>query len=221
AWAAGEGWHPGVVGIVAARLKEATARPAVVIGIAGGAGKGSARSVPGVDIGRAIARLAAEGLIEKGGGHSMAAGLTVAPAMIPGAMARLSELLAGPMAGREGADRLRISGLLEPSAASVELIEALERAGPFGAAAPAPRFVFADQIIEQAGVMGDSHLRLRFRSMGAPAVEAVAWGAMNSPLGQTLLSARNRRFHLAGKLELSVWGGRQRLRLRLDDAAGV
>ena len=220
-WAAGDGWHPGVVGIAAARVKEATGLPSVVIGVLDGVGKGSARSVPGVDIGRAIQRLQAEGLIEKGGGHAMAAGLTVDEAAIPAAMARLSALLAGPMAGREGAGRLRISGLLETSAATVDLIEALDRAGPYGAAAPAPRFAFADQIVEQVATMGDAHLRLRFRSPGAAPVEAVGWGAMQGPLGPALLGAQGRRFHLAGKLELSVWGGRQRLRLRLDDAAAA
>lgn len=218
-WAAGEGWHPGVVGIAAARVKEATGLPSLVIGIAGGVGKGSARSVPGVDIGRAIQRLAAEGLIARGGGHAMAAGLTVDADAIPAAMARLAELLATQMAGRTGARQLRISGLLEPAAATIELIEALERAGPFGAAAPAPRFAFASQIVEQVKTMGDSHLRLRFRSAGGPALDAIGWGAMQGPLGPALLGARGRRFHLAGKLELSVWGGRQRLRLRLDDAA--
>ncbi|WP_240602571.1 single-stranded-DNA-specific exonuclease RecJ [Paracoccus endophyticus] len=219
AWAADDGWHPGVVGIVAARLKEATGLPAVVIGVAGGLGKGSARSVPGVDIGRAMGRLAAEGLILKGGGHAMAAGLTVDPAMIPAAMARLSELLAIGAAGRQGAGTLRISGLLEPAAASVDLIDALDRAGPFGAGAPAPRFAFADQIVDQVGTMGEGHLRLRLRSAGAPPLDAVGWGAMTGPLGPSLLGAQGRRFHLAGKLELSVWGGRQRIRLRLDDAA--
>lgn len=217
AWAAGEDWHPGVVGIVAARLKEATGRPSVVIGISGGLGKGSARSVPGVDLGRAIQRLAAEGLIVKGGGHAMAAGLTVEPAMIPEAMARLSELVAGAMQG-QGGDALRISGLLDPRAATLDMIEALDRAGPFGAGAPAPRFALSDQIIERVETMGESHLRLRARSAGS-ALDAVAWGAMQGPLGPALLGARGRRFHLAGKLELSVWGGRQRVRLRLDDAA--
>ena len=93
--------------------------------------------------------------------------------------------------------------------------------GPFGAAAPAPRFAFADQIVEQVTTLGDSHLRLRLRAPGTAPLEAVAWGAMQGPLGPGLLGARGRRFHLAGKLELSVWGGRQRLRLRLDDAAAA
>ncbi|WP_323715604.1 single-stranded-DNA-specific exonuclease RecJ [Paracoccus aminovorans] len=219
AWAAGEGWHPGVVGIVAARIKEATGMPSVVIGVEGGIGKGSARSVPGVDLGRAIQRLAAEGLLLKGGGHAMAAGLTVEEARIPEAMARLSQLLAREMAERTGAGELRISGLLDPAGATVELMQMLERAGPFGQAAPAPRFAFAGQVIDSAGTMGDSHLRLRFRSPGSPVIEAVAWGAMTGPLGPALLGAKGRRFHLAGRLELSQWGGRERVRLRLDDAA--
>ncbi|REF72777.1 exonuclease RecJ [Paracoccus versutus] len=221
AWAAGDGWHPGVVGIVAARVKEATGLPAVVIGVERGIGKGSARSVPGVDLGRAIQRLSAEGLLLKGGGHAMAAGLTIEEAMIPAAMERLSQLLSREMAERPGAGELRISGLLDPSGATVELMQMLERAGPFGQAAPAPRFAFAEQLIDSAGAMGDSHLRLRFRSPGSPALEAVAWGAMNGPLGPALLGAKGRRFHLAGKLELTQWGGRERVRLRLDDAAPV
>ena len=114
---------------------------------------------------------------------------------------------------------LRISGLLDPAGATIELMQMLERAGPFGQAAPAPRFAFAGQLIDSAGAMGDSHLRLRFRSPGSPVLEAVAWGAMSGPLGPALLGAKGRRFHLAGKLELSQWGGRERVRLRLDDAA--
>ncbi|WP_103173473.1 single-stranded-DNA-specific exonuclease RecJ [Paracoccus sp. SY] len=220
-WAAGPGWHPGVVGIVAARVKEATDLPSVVIGVENGIGKGSARSVPGVDLGRAIHRLADEGLLIKGGGHMMAAGLTVAEAMIPAAMARLSDLIAADLAQRTGARDLRISGLMECTGATPQMYRRLEDAGPFGQAAPAPRFAFADQLIDSASTMGDNHLRLSFRSAGGPALEAVAWGAMNGPLGPALIGARGRRFHLAGKLDLSTWNGRERLRLRLEDAAPV
>lgn len=220
-WAAGPGWHPGVVGIVAARVKEATDLPSVVIGVENGIGKGSARSVPGVDLGRAIHRLADEGLLIKGGGHMMAAGLTVAEAMIPAAMARLSDLIAADLAQRTGARDLRISGLMECTGATPQMYRRLEDAGPFGQAAPAPRFAFADQLIDSAATMGDNHLRLSFRSAGGPALEAVAWGAMNGPLGPALIGARGRRFHLAGKLDLSTWNGRERLRLRLEDAAPV
>ncbi len=221
AWASGDGWHPGVVGIVAARVKEAMNLPSIVIGVENGIGKGSARSVHGVDLGRAVQRLAAEGLLIKGGGHAMAAGLTVAAEAIPAAMMRLDELLSREMADRSGAGDLRISGLLDPQGANIELMHLLERAGPFGQAAPAPRFAFADQLIDSASTMGDSHLRLRFRSPGAAPLEAVAWGAMSGPLGPALLGAKGRRYHLAGKLELSLWGGKERIRLRLDDAAAV
>ena len=220
-WASGPGWHPGVVGIVAARLKEATDLPSVVIGVEAGIGKGSARSVPGVDLGRAIQRLAREGLLIKGGGHEMAAGLTVAEDRIPQAMARLRELIGRDLADRRGGRDLRISGLLEASGATPDLFRLLEDAGPFGQAAPAPRFAFADQLIDSAQTMGDNHLRLAFRSAGSRPIEAVAWGAMTTPLGAALIGAKGRRVHLAGKLELSTWGGRERLRLRLDDAATV
>ncbi len=151
----------------------------------------------------------------------MAAGLTVRESDIPAAMSRLSALLTRDGAEIAQSDALRISGLLDAQGVSIDLLELLDRAGPFGAAAPAPRFAFADQLVDSVATMGDGHLRLRFRSPGAPAVDAVAWGAMAGPLGPGLIGAQGRRFHLAGKLELSVWGGRQRLRLRLDDAAPV
>ena len=221
AWAAGDGWHPGVVGIVAARVKERTGLPSVVIGVEHGIGKGSARSVPGVDLGRAVHRLSAEGLIEKGGGHRMAAGLTVAADRIEAAMARLAELIRPELQTRSGVNDLRISGLMEPAAATPALMDMIESAGPFGQAAPAPRYAFSDLILDSAATMGDGHLRAAFRVAGQKPLEAVAWGAMQGPLGPALLGARGRRFHIAGKLELSHWGGRARVRLRLDDAVAL
>src|SRR5690606_23892273 len=137
-WAAGDDWHPGVVGIVAARLKEATGRPAVVIGIDGDVGKGSGRSVAGVDLGASIQRLAEEGLLIRGGGHRMAAGLTVARDRIGPAMERLAALLARQGAGDAGPRDLVIDGLLMPTAAGVALLDEIDRAGPFGQGAPAP-----------------------------------------------------------------------------------
>ena len=219
-WAAGEGWHPGVVGIVAARLKEATGRPAVVIGLEGGVGKGSARSVSGVDLGAAIHRVAAEGLLLRGGGHKMAAGLTVAQDMIEPAMARLAELLARQGAGTGGPADLRLDGLLMPSAATPALIEQIEAAGPFGAGAPAPRFAFADQAITARRV-GDSHLRLSFGDGMGAKIDAIAFGAFDGPLGPLLETPGHRRFHLAGRLEINTFGGKSRVQLRLEDAAAT
>ena len=217
-WAAGAGWHPGVVGIVAARLKEATHRPAVVIGIEDGIGKGSARSVTGVDLGAAIQRLASEGLLIKGGGHKMAAGLTVTEAMIEPAMARLSELLARQGAGAGGSETLGIDSLLAPSAATQTLVELIEQAGPFGASAAAPCVAFADMAVS-ARRMGDAHLRLSFGDGLGTKLEAVVFGAFQTPIGAALENAGHQRFHLAGRLEINTWGGRSKVQLRLEDAA--
>ncbi len=218
AWAAEEGWHPGVVGIVAARVKEATHRPAVVIGFDGDIGKGSARSVTGVDLGAAIQRLAAEGLILKGGGHKMAAGLTLTRAQLLPAMKRLDFLLAKQGAGGRGVDDLEISALLMPTAVTPTLLEQIEQAGPFGASAPAPRFAFADQRIT-ARRIGEAHLKLSFGDADGARIEAVAFNAFDTPLGAALETAGHRPFHLAGRLELNHWNGRAKPQLRLEDAA--
>ncbi|MEZ5674644.1 exonuclease RecJ [Thalassovita litoralis] len=218
-WAAGEGWHPGVVGIVASRLKEATNRPAVVIGLDGDEGKGSGRSVTGVDLGASIQRLASEGLLIKGGGHKMAAGLTVARDQLDAAMARLSELLAKQGAGASGPADLKLDGILMPGAATVDLIEDIEKAGPFGAGAPAPRFAFPDVAIQFTKRIGESHLKLTFGDGLGARVEAICFGAYDSPLGALLEGHNGARFHLAGRLEINTWGGRQTPQLRIEDAA--
>ena len=217
-WAAGEGWHPGVVGIVASRLKEATNRPAVVIGLDGAEGKGSGRSVTGVDLGAAIHRVAAEGLLLKGGGHRMAAGLTVARDQLEAAMERLAELLARQGAGAAGPADLRLDGLLMPSGATVALVEKLEEAGPYGASAPAPRFAFADMAVTGRRV-GESHLKVSLTDGTGARVEGIAFGAFDTPLGAALSEGGHARFHVAGKLELNVWNGRTTAQLRVEDAA--
>ncbi|KAA9010152.1 single-stranded-DNA-specific exonuclease RecJ [Histidinibacterium aquaticum] len=218
-WAAGEGWHPGVVGIVAARLKEATNRPAVVIGLDGEIGKGSARSVAGVDLGAAIQRVAAEGLLLKGGGHKMAAGLTVERDRIEPAMERLSELLARQGAVRMGPADLRLDGMLMPGAATIDLCEALERCGPFGQGAPAPRFAFADMAIGQVREVGSGHLKVAFHDGMGARLEAIAFGAFEGPMGQRLMAHKGARFHLAGRLEINSWQGRRSVQVKLEDAA--
>lgn len=218
-WAAGDGWHPGVVGIVASRLKESLNRPAIVIGLDGGEGKGSGRSVSGVDLGASIQRLAAEGLLIKGGGHRMAAGLTVARDKLDAAMARLTELLAGQGADRIGPADLRLDGLLAPRAATIEAVEQIEAAGPFGAGAPGPRFVFPDSQITFARQLGDAHLKLRFTDGFGASLDAIAFGAFDTPLGPALAGHEGARFHLAGRLEINTWGGRRSVQLKLEDAA--
>ncbi|MGR3467695.1 MAG: single-stranded-DNA-specific exonuclease RecJ [Shimia sp.] len=220
-WAAGDGWHPGVVGIVAARVKEATHRPAVVIGFEGHAGKGSARSVPGVDLGAAIQRLAREGLIEKGGGHKMAAGLSLSRAQLAPAMARLEALIARQGVALGAPGRLRCDGVLMPGAATPELIAALETAGPFGAGVPGPRFAFPACRVLGARRVGASHLKLTLGDGGGGKLEAICFGAFDGPLGPALEAARGAAVHVAGRLDLNTWNGRQTAQLRLEDAALV
>ena len=217
-WAAGDGWHPGVVGIIAARLKEKFNRPAVVIGVEDGEGKGSARSVNGVDLGSAIAALAREGVIQKGGGHKMAAGLTVRADGVEAAMERLADLLSKYMNVISAPRTLRIDGVLSASAATPDLIEQVEAAGPFGAGAPAPRFAIAGARVAFGKRVGDDHFRATLEDASGGRLEAIAFRVMSTPLG-ALLSESRGRLHVAGRLEIDDWGGRRKAKLHIEDAA--
>lgn len=218
-WAAGEGWHPGVVGIVASRLKETTNRPAIVIGLDGAEGKGSGRSVTGIDLGSAVATCTREGVLLKGGGHKMAAGLTVATDNLEIAMARLSELLDKQGASTLGPKDLQLDGAINPSAITPDLIEQLESAGPFGAGAPAPRFALPAQRITFAKRAGESHLRLKLQGENGAKIDAICFRAFDGPMGTLLENHNGRLFHCAGRLEIDDWGGRRRAKLRLEDVA--
>lgn len=218
-WAAAEGWHPGIVGIVAARLKERFERPAVVIGLDAGEGKGSARSIEGVDLGAAIAALTREGVLLKGGGHRMAAGLTVAADRLEDAMAALAGKLAREVGALPAARSLRIDAPLGAAAATPDLCEALERAGPFGQAAPAPRFACPAQKIAFAKRAGEDHLRLTLTDRSGGRLDAIAFRAFQTELGPFLESRQGAPVHVAGRLEIDDWGGRRKAKLRVEDAA--
>jgi single-stranded-DNA-specific exonuclease len=218
-WAAGEGWHPGVVGIVAARLKEKFALPAVVIGLDGTEGKGSGRSVAGVDLGAAVARLAREGLISRGGGHRMAAGLSLDRDRIEPAMARLGQLLAAGGAALPARAMLSIDGVVGPGAATVDLAERIADAGPFGAGAPAPRLAMPRCRIVRTRRVGETHLALTLADEAGARAEAIAFRAFENGLGPQLLARRDAPVHLAGRLERDEWGGRVRAKLQVEDAA--
>jgi single-stranded-DNA-specific exonuclease len=222
-WAAGEGWHPGVVGIVASRLKDRFNRPAVVIGLDGGEGKGSGRSVPGVDLGSAVAGLVREGLLLKGGGHVMAAGLTVAEGAMEQAMAALGKRLAAQGAGQAGPSDLRLDGALAPGGATIGLVEQLEAAGPFGQANPAPRLAFGSVRVQGIRMVGNGHCQLRLAGSGGPQLAAIAFRAADSGLAALFEAAASSRtpLHLAGRLEIDDWGGRRKPKLRVEDAGSV
>ena len=217
-WASDDGWHPGVVGIVASRLKEKTNRPAIVIGFDGDIGKGSGRSVSGIDLGAAIQRLAHDGDIEKGGGHKMAAGLSLNRKQLEPAMEKLNTLMRSQGAGSLGPSDLRIDGVLMPGGATLELIEHLDRAGPYGASASAPRFAFPDCTIAFAKPVGESHLKVTVSDGFGTKLDAICFGAFDSSLGAALNEAKGTKMHLVGRLEVNTWGGRSRPQLRIEDA---
>ena len=217
-WAAGEGWHPGVVGIVASRLKEQFNRPAIVIGLAGGEGKGSGRSIGGVDLGRAVQAAVREGLLLKGGGHKMAAGLTLSEDKLPDAMAWLDEALSKQGADRLGPRDLTLDGTLSPRGATLDLCEMLDRAGPFGAGAPAPRFAFQNVQLSGAREVGDGHLAGSISSAGGR-LDFIAFRAFQSELGPAVMSLKGAPVDAAGRIQIDEWRGSRRVKLHLADVA--
>ncbi len=218
AWAAGEGWHPGVIGIVASRIKEITNKPTVVIGLDEHEGKGSGRSISGIDLGSSIATLQRENLIIRGGGHKMAAGLSLEREKLEIAMSRLNELLANQGSKSFQTRELQLDGALSLPAITIELLEQLETAGPFGAGAPGPKFALPFMRITFAKRAGESHLRLRLVDDSGASIDAIAFGAFKSDLGKTLENHKGQIFHVAGRLEIDTWNGRMRPKLNLEDA---
>ena len=217
AWAAGESWHPGVVGIVASRLKEATNLPSIVIGFDGLIGKGSGRSVSGVDLGFAIQKLVSEGLLLTGGGHKMAVGLSLAREKLDKAMYRLDEIIKQQGATIDSSPKVFIDTLLLPSAATLELVESLNSAGPYGPGAKAPTFVFANMQITYFKRIGTSHLRIKFGD-STGSLDGICFNAFDTEIGPALENHRGREIHLCGKLDINQWRGKRSVQLRVEDA---
>jgi single-stranded-DNA-specific exonuclease len=220
---AGENWHPGVLGLVAARLVERHRLPAFALGFATGAvhAAGSGRSVPGVDIGRAVHAAAEAGLLVKGGGHPMAAGLTVERSRLAELRAFLGERLAAETASAPASRPLDIDGAMTAAGATVPLIEMIERAGPYGAGNPAPVFAFPAHRVVYADLAGTEHVRLTLENEAGTRLKAIAFRALNTPLGEALLSERGRPVHVAGRLAIDTWNGGRTTQLMVDDAAEV
>jgi single-stranded-DNA-specific exonuclease len=218
--AVGEDWSPGVAGLAAARLVERYHRPALVIGMAGEVGKGSGRSVPGFDLGSAVIAARQAGLLLQGGGHPMAAGLTVRAEMLE-ALGRFltdrleRELGTGPLPPPD----LALDGALQVTALSPGLAERLGSLGPFGRGNPEPRFMLPDARSFQVRRIGESHLDCLLQDAAGGRVRAVAFGAAERPLGAALLGAGGAPLHLAGTLQLERWQGQARVSFRIEDAA--
>jgi single-stranded-DNA-specific exonuclease len=217
--AAGEGWHPGVIGIVAGRLKDRFHLPSIVIGWGEGLGpvaKGSARSVRGVNIGEAISACAREGVILSGGGHAMAGGLSLAPDQLPALRDWMRDHMATFREARAAARELHIDAVLSTAAVTVETIDQIETLGPFGQAAPEPVFALSDVSITHTRRIGDLHLKCTIED-GQNRFEALAWRVVGTPLGDGLMQPR--RVHLAGRLKVNDWQGRRRPQFEVIDAA--
>jgi single-stranded-DNA-specific exonuclease len=214
---AGEGWHPGVIGIVASRLMDRYHRPACVIGINDGVGKGSGRSIPGIDLGSAVIAAKTAGLLSAGGGHPMAAGFTIAPNRVKIFAAFLEARIAD---GSARADPiLAIDGGLSCGGATVGLAETIERLAPFGSGNPEPRFALTGVRIVKADLVGTSHVRCILSDSSGARLKAIAFRAAESPLGQTLLQSGGRPVSLAGKVKIDRWNGDVRVQFQIDDAA--
>ncbi len=217
---ASDGWHHGVVGIVAGRLKERYAKPAFVAGFdSTDIGRGSARSVAGVDIGALIRRAKAEGLLEAGGGHAMAAGFSVRRDKLELFRAFLDKNLEPQRETILVARDLIADAIVSAGGATLALLDDIDRAGPFGAGNPEPVFAMPDMMVAYAEVVGTNHLRLRLTSRDGSAIGAIAFREADSKLGQGLLKARGQRVHATGKLKRDDYGGTARIQLHLEDAA--
>ncbi len=214
-----EGWHVGVIGIVASRLVERYGRPAFVIGMDGELGKGSGRSVRGVDLGAAVIAARQAGLLVNGGGHAMAAGLTVARQALPELAHFLDTRIAPQLGAAPAVRELGIDATLAPAAATQELVDMIERAGPFGAGNALPRFALTGVRVSYAQPVGEGHVRCTLVGAERGRIEAIAFRANQTALGPALLDSARPVLNVAGALRIDRFGGRQSVRLQIDDAA--
>ncbi|MGM4870375.1 single-stranded-DNA-specific exonuclease RecJ [Bradyrhizobium sp. 956_D2_N1_5] len=217
---ASEGWHPGVVGLVASRLKEKFSRPAFAIALEpGGIGTGSGRSIAGVDLGKAVRQAVTDGILLKGGGHAMAAGVTLRKEKLAEFRAYLENALARDVAEARHVNELYVDGAVSARAVTTELATTLNRAGPFGSgnpevvlALPSHQLVYADEV-------GQAHLRLRFKSGDGSIVNGIAFRSVGQKLGNALLANRGQQLHVAGSLSVDRYQGAERVQFRVVDVA--
>jgi len=220
---AGHGWHPGVIGIVAGRIKEKTGKPALVVALdsdESGHGKGSGRSIPGVDLGAAIIAAREAGLLVAGGGHAMAAGLTVAPDKLEPLADWLDERLGADVGAAMTRQSVLLDLALAPRGLTPELVETLESVGPFGMGWPSPRVAVGPLRLVKADIVGSDHVRLIVRGEDGARFKAIAFRAADGEMGQALLhGAQGRRFWLAGRAKIDDWANRPQAELHVEDAA--
>ena len=217
---ASEGWHPGVVGLVASRLKEKFSRPSFAIALEpGGIGTGSGRSIPGVDLGKVVREAVSEGLLLKGGGHAMAAGITLRKERLAEFRAFVESALAATVADARHANELFIDGAVTARAVTTDFVSTLNRAGPFGAGNPEPLIALPSHQLVFADEVGQAHLRLRFKSGDGAFVNGIAFRSLGQKLGNALIENRGQMLHVAGSLTVDRWQGSERVQMRVTDVA--
>ena len=213
-------WHPGIVGLIASRLKDHTRRPAFAIAFnANGIGTGSGRSVSGFDLGRLVREAADAGLIVKGGGHGMAAGITVERAKLGELRAFFEERAAAEVFRLQDEESLAIDGALAAEGATLSLLDALEKAGPFGAGHVAPVFALPRHRLADARTVGTNHIRADLQSESGGRIQAIACRAVDTALGEFLFKNRGKTIHVAGSLSGNYWNGNRSVQFRISDAA--
>jgi single-stranded-DNA-specific exonuclease len=218
---AGPGWHPGVIGIVAGRIKEKAGRPAIVIAIdEAGTGKGSGRSISGVDLGAAVLAAKDSGLLVAGGGHAMAAGLTVAADKLDAFADFMDERLAAHVARARDDRALLIDAVLAPAGVNPDFVAAIEAGGPYGAGWPAPLVAAGPVRVIKADVVGNGHLRAIMAGEDGRSIKTIAFRQAETNLGQAIIGApHDRRLWVAGRAKIDDWGSRPAAELHLEDAA--
>jgi single-stranded-DNA-specific exonuclease len=217
---ASNNWHPGIVGLLASRLKDHARRPAFAIAFnANGTGTGSGRSVSGFDLGRLVREAAGAGLIVKGGGHGMAAGITVERAKLGELRAFFEERAAADVFRLQGEESLAIDSALAAEGATLSLLDALEKAGPFGAGHAAPVFALPRHRLADARPVGTNHIRVELQSESGGRIQAIAFRAVDTALGEFLFKNRGKTIHVAGSLSGNYWNGNRTVQFRIVDAA--
>jgi single-stranded-DNA-specific exonuclease len=221
-FAAAENWHPGVIGIVAARLKERYERPACVVALAEGIGKGSGRSIAGLPLGPAVIAARQAGLLINGGGHAMAAGFTVGAEKLEALRTFLAERLGDGLDRQRLVPELHVDGALSIAAAQCGLVDHIANLAPFGAANPEPRFVFPGVRVAHIEAVGTGHLRCSLTNpLDTRRLRAIAFRVAGTPLGRFLAETRGTAIHVAGQLRRDGWRGGEAVQLTIDDAAPV
>ena len=217
---ASEQWHPGIVGLIASRLKDHARRPAFAIAFnANGTGTGSGRSVPGFDLGRLVREAAEAGLIVKGGGHAMAAGITVDRQKLGALRAFFEERAAADVFRLRDEESLLVDGALAAEGATLTLLDNLEKAGPFGTGHVPPLFVLPRHKLADARAVGTNHIRVDLVSDSGGRIQAMAFRAVDTVLGDFLFKNRGRTLHVAGSIGGNYWNGNRSVQFRITDVA--